>query len=88
MDSVNLPIKRNSMGSGHVSHCWTSSFDNHLDDSFVVFKNVQLRLADGTSTADRPEVGVDLVPPPSMPVDTVRCEGCLGHSDVKVVPRC
>ena len=25
--------------------CWTSSFDNHLDDSFVVFKNVQLRLA-------------------------------------------
>ena len=21
-----------------VSHCWTSSFDNHLDDSFVLFK--------------------------------------------------
>ena len=45
IDSVEHPIKRNSVGSGHVSHCWTSSFDNHLDDSFVVFKNVQLRLA-------------------------------------------
>ena len=24
--------------------CWTSSFDNHLDDRFIVFKNVQLSL--------------------------------------------
>ena len=32
-------------GFWHVSHCWTSSFDNHLDDSFVVFKIVQLRIA-------------------------------------------
>ena len=45
VDSVQQPIKRNSVGPGHVSHCWTSSFDNHLDDSFVVFKDVQLRLA-------------------------------------------
>ena len=44
IDSVEQPIKRNSVGSGHMSHCWTSSFDNHLDDSFVVFKNEQLRL--------------------------------------------
>ena len=42
VDSVEQPINRNSVGSGHVSHCWTSSFDNHLDDSFVVLKNVQL----------------------------------------------
>ena len=45
VDSVEQPIKRNSVGSGHVSHCRTSSFDSHVDDSFVVFKNVQLRLA-------------------------------------------
>ena len=45
VDSVEQPSKRNSVGSGHVSHCWTSSFDYHLDDSFVVFKNVQLRRA-------------------------------------------
>ena len=38
------PIKRNSVDSGHVSPRWTSSFDNHFDDSFIVFKNVQLRL--------------------------------------------
>ena len=45
INSVEQPIKRNSVVSGHVSHCWTSFFDDHLDDSFVVFKNVQLRLA-------------------------------------------
>ena len=45
IDCVAHPIKSNSVGSGHVSHCWISSFDNHLDDSFGVFKNVQLRLA-------------------------------------------
>ena len=45
VNSVEQPIKRNSVVSGHVSHCWTSSFDNHFDDSFVVFRNVQLRLA-------------------------------------------
>ena len=30
--------QRNSVSSGHVSHRWTSSFDDHFDDSFVVFK--------------------------------------------------
>ena len=45
VDSVEQPMKRNSVGSGHVSHCRTSSFENHLDDSFGVFKNLQLRLA-------------------------------------------
>ena len=45
IDSVEQPIKRNSVGSGHVSHCWTSSFDNHLDYCLIVIKDVQLRLA-------------------------------------------
>ena len=44
LDSVKQPIKSNSVSSGHVFHCWTSSCDNHLDDGFVVFKNLQ-RLA-------------------------------------------
>ena len=45
IDSVKQPIKRNSVGSWHVSHRWTSSIDNLFDDSFVAFKDVQLRLA-------------------------------------------
>ena len=44
VNSVEQQIKRNSVGSGCVSHCWTSSSDTHLDDSFIVFKNFQLRL--------------------------------------------
>ena len=44
IDSVEQPINDNSVGSGHVSHRWTSSFDNHFDDSFSVSKNVQLEL--------------------------------------------
>ena len=40
--SVKQPIKRNSVGSGHMSHRGTSSFDDHLYHSFVVFENVQL----------------------------------------------
>ena len=31
------------MGSGHVSHRRTSSFHDHFDHGFVVFKDVQLR---------------------------------------------
>ena len=38
VNSVEQPIKRNSVGSGYVSHRWTSSFDNHLDNSIIVFK--------------------------------------------------
>ena len=43
-DSVEQPIKRNFVGSWHVTHRWTSSFENHVDGSFIVFQNVQLRL--------------------------------------------
>ena len=43
IDPVEQPIKSKSVGSGHVSHRWTSPFDYHFDDSFIAFKNVQLR---------------------------------------------
>ena len=43
IDLVKQPIKRNSAGSGYVSHRWTSAFDDHLDDRFVVFKNAKQR---------------------------------------------
>ena len=45
VDSVKQPIMRNSVGSRHLSHCGTSSFDHPFDHSFIVFKNVQLRLS-------------------------------------------
>ena len=41
INSTKQPIKSNSVGSGLVSHRWTSSFDHHFDDSFNVFENVQ-----------------------------------------------
>ena len=44
VDPVKQPIKSNSVGSGHVSHRWTSSFGYHFDHSFIVFNNVKLRL--------------------------------------------
>ena len=44
VDSVKQPIKSNSVSSGNMSHCGTSSFDYHFDHNFVVLKNVQLGL--------------------------------------------
>ena len=41
IDSVKQPIKRNFVGSGHVSHRRTSAFTDRLDHCFVVFKNVK-----------------------------------------------
>ena len=41
IDSIEQPIKSNSMSSGDVSHCWTSAFNNHLDYSFIVLKHIQ-----------------------------------------------
>ena len=41
IDSVKQPIKRDSVGSGHVSHRRTSTFDDHLDHFFIVFENVK-----------------------------------------------
>ena len=43
IDSVEQPIKSNSVGSWHVSHCRTSPVDYHFVHGFAVFKDVQLR---------------------------------------------
>ena len=40
INSVKQPVKRNSVGSGYVSHCRTSAFDDNFSHCFVVFKNV------------------------------------------------
>ena len=44
IDSIKQPIKSNSVGSGNMSHCWTSAFHNHFDYSLIVFKDVQQKL--------------------------------------------
>ena len=41
IDSIEQPVKSNSMGSGNMSHCWTPSFHDHLDYSLIVFKHIQ-----------------------------------------------
>ena len=41
IDSIKQPIKSNSVGSGNVSHCRTSSLSDHLDHCVVVFKHIQ-----------------------------------------------
>ena len=38
INSVKQPVLINSVGSGYVSHCWTSAFDDHFNNCFVVFK--------------------------------------------------
>ena len=38
IDSIEQPIKSNSVGSGNMSHGQTSSLYDHLDHCFVVFK--------------------------------------------------
>ena len=39
---VKEPIQRDTVGSRHVSHRRTSSFDDHLDHCLVILKNVHL----------------------------------------------
>ena len=41
VDSVEQPIKSNSVRSGNMSHCRASSLHNNLDHCFVVFKHIQ-----------------------------------------------
>ena len=41
IDSIEQPIKSNSVGSGHMSHCRTSFLYDHLDHCFAVFKDIQ-----------------------------------------------
>ena len=37
IDPVKQPIQSNSVGSGHVSHCWTPAFNDHLESYLVWF---------------------------------------------------
>ena len=41
IDSIEQPIKSNSVGSGNMSHCRAPSLNSHLDHCFVVFKHIQ-----------------------------------------------
>ena len=41
IDSIEQPIKSNSVGSGNVSRCRTSAFNIHLDHSCIVLKHIQ-----------------------------------------------
>ena len=41
VDSVKQPIKRNSVGSGYMSLCWTSALDDHLDHRFIIFQKCE-----------------------------------------------
>ena len=40
-DSIEQPIRSNSVGSGDVSHCRISAFNDQLDHSFIVLKHIQ-----------------------------------------------
>ena len=41
INSIEQPIKSNSVSSGNMSHCWTPSFNDHFDHSFIVLKHIQ-----------------------------------------------
>ena len=41
IDSIEQPIKSNSVGSGNMSHCGTSAFHNYFNYSFIVLKHIQ-----------------------------------------------
>ena len=41
INSIEQPIKSNSVGSGNMSHCRTPSFNDHFDHSFIVLKHKQ-----------------------------------------------
>ena len=36
-----LPLERNSVGSGNMSHCWASAFDGHLDHCFIILEDAK-----------------------------------------------
>ena len=41
VDSIEQPIKRNSVGPGNLSHCGTPPFNDHFDHCFGVLKHIQ-----------------------------------------------
>ena len=40
INSIERSIKSNSVGSGNMSHCRASSFNDHLDHCFIVFEHI------------------------------------------------
>ena len=46
INSIKQPITCNSVGSGDVSHRWTSAFNNHFNHSFIVLKTRTIKLLD------------------------------------------
>ena len=53
IDSIEQPIKSNSVGSGNMSHCGTPHFYDHLDHCFIVFKHEELTFEAIKSTLSR-----------------------------------
>ena len=41
IDSIEQPIKSNSVGPGNMSHCRTPPLNDHLDHCFIVFEHIQ-----------------------------------------------
>ena len=41
INSIEQPIRCNSVGSGNMPHCWTPAFHNHFDHSLIVLKHIQ-----------------------------------------------
>ena len=41
INPVKHPIQSNSVGSWHMSHRWTSAFDDHVDHGFIILKDIQ-----------------------------------------------
>ena len=41
INSITQPIKSNSVSPGNMSQCRASSFNDHFDHCFIVFKHIQ-----------------------------------------------
>ena len=41
IDSIEQPIKSNSVGPGNMSQCRAPSLNDHLDHCFIVLKHIQ-----------------------------------------------
>ena len=43
VSQINSVKQATFVGSGYMSHCWTSAFDDHFNHGFVILKDVQHR---------------------------------------------
>ena len=53
VDSVKQQFKRDSVDSGHVSHCRASVLDHHLDHRFIILENCKARRKNEKSSRSR-----------------------------------